>query len=100
MVPLASEHAERGEWLPRPPLGEGERDRDSYCRATCNGVEGTEFECCDTMEGLCARGCVFASSLLPVLGTALAVIVAALLGTLCPLSPLPLLPSGSVRAGA
>lgn len=27
---LASEDTERGEWLPSPLLGEGDRERDSY----------------------------------------------------------------------
>ena len=51
MVLFASLETERGEWLPRPPLGEGDRDRDSYWRATWSGVEGTELECCETMDG-------------------------------------------------
>lgn len=51
MVLFASDDTERGEWLPKPPFGDGERDRDSYLRASCSGVEGTEFECCDTIEG-------------------------------------------------
>lgn len=61
MVLLASDETERGEWLPRPPLGEGERERVSYWRATCRGVEGTELECCETIDGRCMRanwGCV------------------------------------------
>lgn len=29
---LASEETERGEWLPRPPFGEGDRDRDANSR--------------------------------------------------------------------
>ena len=49
--PLASDDTERGEWLPRPPLGDGDRERDSYCRANCTGVDGTEFECCETIDG-------------------------------------------------
>lgn len=52
---LASEETERGEWLPRPPLGDGERERVSYLRATCNGVEGTELECWETIDGRCIR---------------------------------------------
>lgn len=51
MEPFASEDTERGEWLPRPPLGEGERERVLYLRATCRGVEGTELEWCETIEG-------------------------------------------------
>ena len=51
MVLFASDDTERGEWLPRPPFGEGERERVLYFRAACRGVEGTELECCETMEG-------------------------------------------------
>lgn len=101
MTLFASEATERGEWLPKPPLGEGERERVSYRRGTCMGVEGTEFECCETSEGRCgwARACVPASSrLLPVPGTPFDVIVGALVGTLRFVS---LFPSAvSVRAGA
>jgi hypothetical protein len=55
MVLFASEATERGEWLPNPPFGEGERERVSYRRATCKGVDGTEFECCETIDGRCGR---------------------------------------------
>ena len=83
MVLLASEETERGEWLPRPPFGEGERERVLYLRATCRGVEGTELECCETIEGRWLRVCGAASSrLLAVFGTPFAVIVGALVGTL------------------
>jgi hypothetical protein len=84
MVPLASDDTLRGEWLPSPPFGEGERDRVVYFRATCSGVEGTEFECCETMDGRWMRVvCVPASSrLLPIFGTPCDVIVGALVGTL------------------
>jgi hypothetical protein len=51
MVLFASDETERGEWLPRPPLGDGDRERVSKRRATCRGVEGTELECCETMDG-------------------------------------------------
>jgi hypothetical protein len=69
MVLFASEATERGEWLPNPPLGEGERERVSYFRATCRGVEGTEFECCETIDGRWTRANVPASSrLLPMFG--------------------------------
>jgi hypothetical protein len=56
MALFASDETERGEWLPRPLLGEGERERDSYLRASCSGVEGTELECCEMMEGRWRRG--------------------------------------------
>lgn len=70
IVLFASDETERGEWLPSPPFGEGERERVSYRRATCKGVEGTEFECCETIEGRWARVCVPASSrLLAMFGT-------------------------------
>lgn len=83
MALFASDDTERGEWLPSPPLGEGERERVSYLRATCRGVEGTEFECCETMDGRCMRVWVAASSrLLPIFGTPFDVIVGALVGTL------------------
>jgi hypothetical protein len=55
MVLFASDDTERGEWLPRPPLGDGDRERDSYLRASCRGVEGTELECCETTDGRCKR---------------------------------------------
>jgi hypothetical protein len=84
MVPFASEDTLRGEWLPSPPFGDGDRERVVYFRATCSGVEGTEFECCETMDGRWMRGvCVPASSrLLPIFGTPFDVIVGALVGTL------------------
>jgi hypothetical protein len=83
MALFASDTTERGEWLPSPPLGEGERERVSYVRGTCIGVEGTEFECCETMDGRCMRACVGTSSrLLAMFGTPFDVIVGALVGTL------------------
>jgi hypothetical protein len=70
MVLFASEATERGEWLPSPPFGEGERERVSYRRAACKGVDGTEFECCETMDGRWTRATAPASSrLLPIFGT-------------------------------
>lgn len=83
MALFASDDTERGEWLPSPPLGEGERERVSYLRATCKGVEGTELECCETMDGRCGRAWGAASSgLLAMFGTPFDVIVGALEGTL------------------
>lgn len=83
MALFASDETERGEWLPSPPLGDGERERVSYRRATCRGVEGTEFECCETMDGRCMRVWDAASSrLLAMFGTPFDVIVGALVGTL------------------
>lgn len=67
MEPFASDDTERGEWLPRPPLGDGDLERDSYWRANWSGVDGTEFECCETTEGRWLRKKVdpFCSSRLP-----------------------------------
>lgn len=63
MVLFASDDTERGEWLPKALLGDGERERDSYLRASCRGVEGTELECWETMDGRWRRcGVVFVSS--------------------------------------
>jgi hypothetical protein len=100
IAPFASDDTERGEWLPRPPLGEGERECALYFRATCKGVEGTELEWCETMDGrwLRAWGCAWESCcvgaaaearLLAAFGAPLDVIVGALLGpehlvSLCP----------------
>lgn len=84
IAPFASEDTERGEWLPRPSLGDGERECDSYLRADCIGVEGTEFECCETMEGRWARRGGAASSRLVamVFGMPFGVMVDVLGGTL------------------
>ena len=83
MVPFASDETERGEWLPSPPFGDGERERVVYLRATCRGVEGTELECCETMDGRWARVWAPASSrLLDIFGRRFDVIVGALVGTL------------------
>jgi len=62
MVLFASEATERGEWLPSPPFGDGEREHVSYRRATCKGVDGTELECCETMDGRWTRAMAPASS--------------------------------------
>jgi hypothetical protein len=64
MVLFASLETERGEWLPSPPLGEGERDRVWNFLAVWIGVDGTELECCETMDGRWARAYGTASPLL------------------------------------
>lgn len=86
MALFASEATERGEWLPKPLFGDGDRERVSYLRGTCIGVEGTEFECCETSEGRCCcwtRAWAPGSScLLHMSGTPFDVIVGALVSTL------------------
>lgn len=93
MAPFASEETERGEWPPRPPLGEGEREGVLYLRATCKGVEGTELEWCETIDGRCGRACACAcvsvreggaacSRLLAMFGAPFDVTVGVQLGTL------------------
>ena len=78
-------------------MGEGERERDSYLRATWMGVDGTEFEWWETMDGRCSLGAswgAFSSGLGPILFDVIGVLV----GTTE--ASAPLFPSGFGRAGA